>query len=213
MPAEARAIGPGRRPLRRACPPKPARSGRGEGGWLRHLGRGFRTCRHAEPRPPAPHRRDTARWTVAGVALALVLHALGGWGGVSGAAQSNTTFTESSTSASGFESPPACSEIGSTRQVETLTLTVTVGPGCIGVGNRDVPNPSPACGGLPPAEPDPAFGTTFLVPFGVTNNNINTHTLTLTCVAPTPALPWPWLVGLGAGVLGAGARLVRRRRF
>ena len=163
--------------------------------------------------PARPHRSDTARWTVAGIGLALALHAIAGWGALPGRAQNNSTTTESTTSATGFESPPACTVIGSTRQVETITPTLTVGPGCIGIGNRDVPNPSPACEGLPPAAPpvDPAFGTTFLVPFGISNLNINVDTLTLTCVAPTPALPWPWLLGLGAGVLGAGAGMMRRR--
>jgi hypothetical protein len=169
------------------------------------------------PTPPRPHRRDTARWTTAGVALALGLHAAAGWGGVPGLAQSNTTITESTTTSSGFESPPACSVIGSTRQVQTVELNVAVGPACIGIGNRDIPNPSPNCPtepppGFPPGLPDPGFGTVHLVTFGNSNQNFNTHTLTLTCVAPTPALPWPWLIGLGAGVLGAGAGMVRRFR-
>jgi hypothetical protein len=163
---------------------------------------------------PRPHRSDTGRWTVAGISLALALHALADWGALPGRAQSNVTTTESTTTATGFESPPACSVIGSTREVQTVTLTNRAGPECIGIGNRDVPNPSPACGGLVPAPPpvDPSFGVPYLVPFGTTNTNFNTHTLTLTCVAPTPALPWPWLAGLGAGLLGTGAGLVRRRR-
>ena len=170
-------------------------------------------------RLPRPHTAPGAvRWTVAGVALALGLHAVAGWGALPGRAQANNTLTTSTTSASGFESPPACTVIGSTRDVETVTFTLSVGPACIGIGNRDIANPSPDCPtepppGFPPAPPpvDPGFGTTHLVPFGTTNTNVNTHTLTLTCVAPTPALPWPWLIGLGAGLLGAGAGMVRRR--
>ena len=165
------------------------------------------------PPTPAPRRRPSSppRWPRAGVTLALLFHVVAGWGALSGVAQGTTTFTTSTTSASGFESPPACSEIGSTRQVVTLTVTPNIGPACIGIGNRDIPNPSPDCGSLPPRDPDPAFGQTFQVLPGQENFNTNTHTLTLTCVAPTPALPWPWLVGLGAGVLGAGAGMMRRR--
>ena len=161
-----------------------------------------------------PRLGPSVAWPLAGVAVSLLLHAVAGWGALPGHAQTNGTVTESTTTATGFESPPACSVIGSTREVQTLTSALSVGPQCIGIGNRDIPNPSPACGGLPPAAPpvDPSFGVPFLVPFGSSNTNFNLHTLTLTCVAPTPALPWPWLVGLGAGVLGAGAGLVRRRR-
>ena len=165
---------------------------------------------------PAPRRVPSPpRWPLAGLGLALLLHVVAGWGALPGRAQqTNVTTTQSTTSASGFESPPACTVIGSTRQEQTVTVQLTIGPACIGIGNRDIPNPSPACGSLPPAQPpmDPAFGSAFAVLAGNQNVNTNTHTLTLTCVAPTPALPWPWLVGLGAGVLGAGAGMMRRRR-
>jgi hypothetical protein len=173
------------------------------------------SVRSCSPSLPRRYRPGAARWTVAGFGLALALHVVAGWGALPGRAQSNTTTTVSSTTETGFESPPACSVIGSTREVQTLTFTVNVGPACIGIGNRDAPNPSPACGGLPPAPPpmDPSFGGPFLVPLGTVNTNTNVHTLMLTCVAPTPALPWPWLIGLGAGLLGAGAGLVRRRRL
>lgn len=168
---------------------------------------------------PISPRRRLWPWTLAGLGAALLLHAVAGWGSLPGLAQqngTNTTFSNSTTSSTGFESPPSCTTIGSTRQVQTFTLTETIGPRCIGVGNRDVANPSPACSGLSPAPPpvDPAFGSVFQVVAGTVNFNTNTHTLTLTCVAPTPALPAPWLGGLGAAALALGAAvlgLARRR--
>jgi hypothetical protein len=95
--------------------------------------------------------------------------------------------------------------------VVTVTVQPQTGPACLGIGNRDIPNPSPACGGQPWGTPAPDFGETLIVPAGDQHANKHTHTLTLTCVPPTPALPFPWLAGLGLGVLGTGATLLRRR--
>jgi hypothetical protein len=126
-------------------------------------------------------------------------------------AQTPTT-TSSTTSVTVFESPPKCEVIGSSRQQVSVTQQAQTGPACIGIGNRDVVNPSPSCGGLPPGQPEPNHGSTFLVQSGTQNTNTNTLTQTLECVPPTPALPLPWLTGLGAGVIGAGAALLRRLR-
>ena len=123
-----------------------------------------------------------------------------------------TTTSTSSSSASGFEAPPQCTEIGTTRQEVSTSQQFQTGPACIGVGNRDVPNPSPACGGLPWGVPSPDFGQPLLIATGTEHVNKHTHTLTLTCVPPTPALPLPWLFGLGATALGTGAALLRRAR-
>jgi len=153
-------------------------------------------------------------WSGLGLMIALALHAVAGWGAATGFAQgtTNTSITESSTTSTSFESPPACSVVGASRQVETVTLQVTVGPGCIGIGNRDVVNPAPDCGGLPPANPDPSRGTPFLVTFGNSNVNANTHTETIQCVAAVPALPWPALLGLGGALSGLGWLGLKRRR-
>lgn len=126
-----------------------------------------------------------------------------------GPPQTNST---SSSSATGFEAPPKCKEVGTTRQEVWTSSQSQTGPACIGVGNRDVPNPSPACGGLPWGDPSPEFGEPLLIAEGTEHTNKHTHTLTLTCVPPTPALPFPWLMGLGAAAFGAGAEVLRRRR-
>jgi len=151
---------------------------------------------------------------VGGITLALALHALGGIGAVVGLAQppTNGTVTQSTTSSTSFESPPACSVVGSSRQVQTLTPRLSVGPECIGIGNRDLVNPAPACGGLPPAAPplDPGRGTVFLVPFGQSNTNFNLHTETVQCVAAVPALPLPLFLGLGGALAGLGLWGARR---
>lgn len=120
--------------------------------------------------------------------------------------------TTSTSTATAFEAPPKCDVVGTSREEVWTTQQVQAGPSCIGVGDRDVANPSPACGGFTAGDPDPGFGTTFLVPEGTENVNKHTHTLTVTCVPPTPALPAPWLTGLGLGVLGAGAAMLRRLR-
>src|SRR5690606_22224340 len=137
----------------------------------------------------------------------VALHAIAGWGAAPGLAQvSNVTTTQSTTSSSSVESPPSCAEIGTSRVVETITLTTHAGPMCIGIGNRDVANPTPVCGDVTQAPPpsDPGFGTTHIVPFGSTTTNFNTHTETIQCVAPVPALPLPLLVGLGGALTGLG---------
>ena len=143
-----------------------------------------------------------------GLALAVALHAIAGWGAASGLAQpvSNVTTTTSTTSRTSFESPPACTTVGTARQVQTVTFTDLAGPACIGIGNRDIANPAPACGGAPPAAApvDPGFGTPFIVPFGSTNTNVNTQTETIQCVAAVPALPVPLFVGLGGALAGLG---------
>lgn len=143
-----------------------------------------------------------------GLTLAVALHVIAGWGAATGSAQpvSNTTTTVSSTSSTSFESPPACTSVGASRQVQTVTFTVTGGPACIGIGNRDIANPAPACAGFQPAAPPvhPAFGTVYLVPPGSVNSNANTHTETIGCVAAVPALPVPLFVGLGGALAGLG---------
>ena len=59
-----------------------------------------------------------------------------------------TTMTASTTTEEDFESPPKCEVIGSTPQEISTSQQVQAGAACIGIGNRDVPNGSPACGGL-----------------------------------------------------------------
>lgn len=149
----------------------------------------------------------------AGLVLAAALHALGGVRTAEVAAQSpsNSTMTQSTSSSTSFESPPACSAVGSARQVQVTTFEVTVGPGCIGIGNRDIVNPSPQCAGLPPWPAlDPGRGTVFLVPFGNQNLNTNINTETIQCVAAVPALPIPLLFGLGGALAALGAYGARR---
>lgn len=134
-----------------------------------------------------------------GIVAGLLLHGAAGWWSETALAQSaNTTFTNSTSSHTSLESPPACGPVGSSRSVQTVTLEETVGPGTIIIGDRD------------------NGGTAFDVLAGTNNVNVNTHTETFQCVAATaapsvPALSWPALLGL-AGTLGAvGAwRLTRR---
>lgn len=134
-----------------------------------------------------------------GAFAGLLLHGVAGWWGTTALAQTtNSTITTSTTSHTSFESPPACSPVGSSRSVETITLEDTIGPGTIIIGNRDT------------------GGTVFVVLAGWTNLNVNTHTETFQCVAAgtaasVPALSWPALLGL-AGVLAAlGAWQLARR--
>ena len=88
-----------------------------------------------------------------------------------------------------------------------MILTETIGPA------RDVVNPSPACGGLPPAAApvDPSRGTVFLVQAGTLNSHTGFHTQTIQCVAAVPALPLPALVGLGGVLSALGAWHFSRR--
>lgn len=161
----------------------------------------------------APRRPFT--WSALGLVAAFTLHAIADWGVTPGFAQGgqNGTTTESTTSSTSFESPPDCSVIGSSRQVQTLTFQLSVGPRCIGIGDRDIANPSPDCQGLTPEAPpvDPDFGTVFLVPFGTSNTNANLHTETIQCIAAVPVLPWPALLGLGGALGGLGLWGFRRR--
>lgn len=166
-------------------------------------------CRAASR--PAGH----GLWLYAGVVIALGLHTLAGHLETSLFAQTgNTSFTTSTTTSASVESPPTCGVIGSSREVQTIETTTRIGPACIGVGDRDVVNPSPACGGAPPAAPpvDPGRGTVFIVVAGTQNFNTHVHTETITCVAAVPAVPWPALAGLGGLLTGAGAWWLRRRR-
>ena len=165
----------------------------------------------AQPRPDRPQARPVVSAFPHPRLLLFVFVGLLGLVPMVAHAQTATT-TASTTTEEDFESPPKCEVIGSTRQEISTSQQVQGGSACIGIGNRDVPNGSPACGGLPAGSPDPYFGSTHLVADGVVNTNTNTHTLTLTCVEGTPALPLPWLTGLGLGVLGAGAALLRRLR-
>lgn len=161
----------------------------------------------------AGRRASRRYWRLLGLAAGVLLHVVAGWWAEPGFAQStNTTFTTSTTSSSSFESPPACTVIGSSRTVETVTLQFQIGPGCIGVGNRDIANPSPTCGPEFYGNPDPLHGTEFFVTAGTENFNANIHTETITCVAAVPALPWPALLGLGGLLTGAGAWWMGRRR-
>lgn len=161
-------------------------------------------------------RSSSLLWPGLGLVAAVALHAVAGWGVAPGFAQGvpNSTHTESTTSTTSFESPPDCSVIGSSRQVQTITTALTVGPGCIGIGNRDLANPAPDCQGLPPAAApvDPGFGTVALVPFGSSNLNVNVHTETIQCIAAVPVLPWPALLGLGGALGGLGLWSFRHRR-
>jgi hypothetical protein len=157
------------------------------------------------------HPRGRGLWVGTGVLAGLLLHGVAGWGSLVALAQGSVTFTSSFTTSSSFESPPACT-VGSSRTVETATVQQTLGPLCIGIGNRDVVNPSPACAGVPAAAApsDPFHGTVFLNLAGTTNFNDNTNTETIQCVAAVPALPWPALLGLGGILSGLGVWRVRR---
>ena len=136
-----------------------------------------------------------------GVAAGLLLHGVAGLWSTTALAQGseNQSLTTSTTSGTSFESPPACSPVGSSRSVDTVTLEETIGPNWIVIGNRDT------------------GGTPFYVLSGTSNLNANTHTQTFQCVAAgtaassVPALSWPALLGL-AGVLAAlGAWQLGRR--
>ena len=125
----------------------------------------------------------------------MLLHGVAGWWSTAALAQSsNATLTTSTSSSTSFESPPACSPVGSSRTTQTVTLEDTVGPGTIIIGDRD------------------HGGTPFQVLAGTTNLNVNTHTTTYQCVAVVPTLPWPALLGLGGMLGGLGAWQLRRRQ-
>jgi len=62
----------------------------------------------------------------------------------------------------------------------TPTVEVVVGPGCIGIGDRDVPNTASCAPCLPSNEPPPPpFGEPRCVPPGTTNFNTNVHSHTV----------------------------------
>lgn len=114
-----------------------------------------------------------------------------------------------------FESPPACSPVGSSRVVALpLVVTNTLGPACIGVGDRSVANPNPACAGSPAAPPpvDPFHGQIILVPAGDLNTDVQTVIQTFQCVsastagvaAAIPTLPWSGLAALAVLLALAG---------
>lgn len=84
---------------------------------------------------------------------------------------SNDSLTTSTTSMTRLESPPACTPIGSSRRVETVTLEESIGPVTIFIGDRDT------------------GGTAFLVPSEWTNLNVNTHTDIFQCVATASTAP------------------------
>ncbi|MBK5965525.1 hypothetical protein CCR95_15875 [Thiocystis minor] len=83
----------------------------------------------------------------------------------------STSTTWSTTSITRLESPPACTPVGSSRRVETITIEDTIGPATIVIGDRD------------------AGGTAFDVPSEWINLNVNTHTDIFQCVASTPTAP------------------------
>ncbi|HVT58283.1 MAG TPA: hypothetical protein VHR45_07770 [Thermoanaerobaculia bacterium] len=137
-------------------------------------------------------QRSKAIWVCAGVLVGLLLH--GGFGLLAQAIITHTTSTSSGTS---FESPPACSPVGSSRVVETVAIENTIGPATIIIGNRDT-------GGEP-----------FEVLAGTTNINVNTHRQTFQCVAAVAAVPVlsrSGILGLAGLLGGLGAwRLAGRR--
>jgi hypothetical protein len=134
----------------------------------------------------------------ASVVAGLLLYAVGGGWSASALAQAtNNTVTTSTSSSLSFESPPACSPVGSERSEEAITLEETIGPGTIIIGDRD------------------AGGTAFEVLAGTQNVNVNTHTTTFRCVAALQAVPALGLAGLLSlfGLLaGFGAWLFARRQ-
>jgi len=65
---------------------------------------------------------------------------------------------------------------------QTVTLEERLGPDCIGIGNRDVPNVAPCTGCTTPPQPTvpiPGFGTPFCVVAGTANLNEHTQTHTV----------------------------------
>lgn len=117
-------------------------------------------------------------------------------------AGTTTTTTNSTSSSISFESPPACSPVGSERSDLSLTLEETIGPATIIIGDRN------------------AGGTAFEVLAGTVNLNINAHTATFRCIAAPQAVPAQPIPTLGlAGLLslfgllcGIGVREFTRRR-
>lgn len=112
-------------------------------------------------------------------------------------AGTTTTTTNSTSSSISFESPPACSPVGSERSDLTLTLEEVIGPATIIIGDRN------------------AGGTAFEVLAGTVNLNINAHTATFRCVAAAQAVPTLGLAGLLSlfGLLcGIGVREFTRRQ-
>lgn len=163
------------------------------------------------------HPRGRGLWVRGGVLAGLLLHGVAGWWTPAGLAQGgepDITTTNSTSSSTSFESPPVCSPVGSSRVVLTTTVDSTFGPSCIGIGDRDIVDPSPACGGSPAADPpfDPSHGTAFVVVAGSLNINTHTHFETFQCIAAVPGLPWPALLGLGGMLSGLGMWRLRARR-
>jgi hypothetical protein len=108
------------------------------------------------------------------------------------------------------DASPSC--VPSTRTA--VTLEETIGPACIGIGNRDIANPAPACGGSPPAVGvnSPSRGDAFIVVVGSINLNTNFHTDIVNCTSPRviPAIG-SVLLALMASLLGI-LGIVRLRR-
>jgi hypothetical protein len=152
-----------------------------------------------------------------GVSAGLLLHGGANWWSQTAFAQAGPggiTFSISTLRTTLFESPPACTTIGSSRVVDTLGVRVTntIGPSCIGIGEISVPNASPACGAIPP-DPvlSPLFGTTFIVTAGNRNTDVTNRSDTYQCVAAVPAMPWTFSIGLAGLLLSGGAWWVWKR--
>jgi hypothetical protein len=191
---------------------------RGEGDVIRSRGASAPRSRSA--------RRTTLRWIIAGGAIAIAIHFGVGWStrvaAQAGPVGGETTFSVTSDYFFFTESPPACSVLGSTRVVTSPpTVTNSLGPKCIGIGDREDPvtgapnviTDTSACLGAPAAAPpiDPTRGQLFYVAPG--DNDIDVHTRydTYACVAAVPALSRPMIVALALLKLGTGAWFLRRR--
>ena len=151
--------------------------------------------------PPIAHRRLV-------VATTMMIMALGA--GIASAQVRTQTFSTSTTVRN--DAGPSCVP----SSVLTVTLEETTGPACIGIGNRDIANPAPACAGNPPAigPGSPSRGDTFIVATGSINLNTNRHTDIVNCTAPRviPTIDGT-LLGVMASVLALlGIDKLRRRR-
>lgn len=142
---------------------------------------------------PKSSRSRSWMWMAAGIVAGVLVHGVAGWWTAPAFAQAgNTTFTTSTTNHTSFESPPACSPVGSSRTAVSASTTVSLGPGTIFIG--------------------PDQSQTFFVAAGTTNFNTNTHTETFQCVAAVPALPRPAFIATALGAAGLGAWMLTRRR-